>query len=145
MLCKPLVLIMFLLTVSPLTVGKKDRTLFSFDMAEAAKSWQTVNDGVMGGRPVGFFRLNADKKLDFFGTLSPENNGGFASVGAKRAKLGLENDDSIVARVRGDGRQNNFNLYTQRKLGGYSYRQSFKTKKGEWFDVRLPVDRFVAT
>ena len=142
---KPLVLIAFLLTVSPLTAGEKDRTLFSFDKAEAAKSWQTVNDGVMGGRSVGRFRLNADKKLEFFGTLSLENNGGFASVRARGAKLGLERGESIVARVRGDGRQYNFYLYTQRNLGGYSYRQSFKTKKGEWIEVRLPVDRFVAT
>ena len=142
---KPLVLIAFLLTVSPLTAGEKDRTLFSFDKAEAAKSWQTVNDGVMGGRSVGRFRLNADKKLEFFGTLSLENNGGFASVRVRGAKLGLEKGESIVARVRGDGRQYNFNLYTQRNLGGYSYRQSFKTKKGEWIEVRLPADRFVAT
>ena len=59
--------------------------------------------------------------------------------------FGLEKDDVIVARVRGDGRQYNFNLYAQRNLGGYSYRQSFKTKKGEWIEVQLPVGKFVAT
>ena len=142
---KSLVLLAFLLTGSPLMADDKDRMLFSFDKAEAAKSWQTVNDGVMGGRSVGRFKLNADKKLEFFGTLSLENNGGFASVRARGAKLGLEKGDSIVVRVRGDGREYNFNLYAQRNLGGYSYRQSFKTKKGEWIEVRLPVDKFVAT
>jgi len=142
---KSLVLLAFLLTVSPLLADDKDRMLFSFDKAEAAKSWQTVNDGVMGGRSVGRFKLNADKKLEFFGNLSLENNGGFASVRARGAKLGLEKGDSVVARVRGDGREYNFNLYAQRNLGGYSYRQSFKTKKGEWIEVSLPVDKFVAT
>ena len=142
---KSLVLLAFVLTVSPLLADDKDRMLFSFDKAEAAKSWQTVNDGVMGGRSVGRFKLNEDKKLEFFGTLSLENNGGFASVRARGAKLGLEKGDSIVARVRGDGREYNFNLYAQRNLGGYSYRQSFKTKKGEWIEVSLPVDKFVAT
>jgi monofunctional biosynthetic peptidoglycan transglycosylase len=48
-------------------------------------------------------------------------------------------------RVRGDGREYNFNLYAQRNLGGYSYRQSFKTKKDEWIEVRLPIENFVAT
>ena len=142
---KSLALLVFSLTVSPLLADDKDRILFSFDKAEADKSWTSVNDGVMGGRSVGRFKLSADKKLEFFGTLSLENNGGFASVRARGAKLGLEKGDSIVARVRGDGREYNFNLYAQRNLGGYSYRQSFKTKKGEWIEVRLPVDKFVAT
>ena len=142
---KSLFLLVFLLTVSPLLADDKDRMLFSFDKAEGAKSWQTVNDGVMGGRSVGRFKLNADKKLEFFGNLSLENNGGFASVRAKGAKLRLEKGESIVVRVRGDGREYNFNLYAQRNLGGYSYRQSFKTKKDEWIEVRLPVDKFVAT
>ena len=142
---KSLTLLVFSLTVSPLMADDNDRILFSFDKAEADKSWTTVNDGVMGGRSVGRFKLNEDKKLEFFGTLSLENNGGFASVRARGANLGLEKGESIVVRVRGDGRQYNFNLYAQRNLGGYSYRQSFKTKKGEWIEVSLPVDKFVAT
>jgi hypothetical protein len=71
-------LVLLALTVSPLSADDTDRMLFSFDKAEATKSWQTVNDGVMGGRSDGRFKLNADKKLEFFGTLSLENNGGFA-------------------------------------------------------------------
>ena len=138
---KLLVLLAFLLTVSPLMADEKDRMLFSFDKAEAAKSWQTVNDGVMGGRSVGRFKINADKKLEFFGNLSLENNGGFASVRARGAKLGLEKRDSIVARVRGDGREYNFNLYAQRNLGGYSHRQSFKTKKDEWIEADFRRNR----
>jgi NADH dehydrogenase [ubiquinone] 1 alpha subcomplex assembly factor 1 len=83
--------------------------------------------------------------MEFYGTLSLENNGGFASVRASGVKPGLEKGNSIVARVRGDGREYNFNLYAQRNLGGYSYRQSFKTKKGEWIEVSLPLEKFVAT
>jgi hypothetical protein len=142
---KSFVLLTFMLTVSPLMADEKDRILFAFDQPAAAKPWQTVNDGVMGGRSVGRFKVNEDKKMEFFGTLSLENNGGFASVRARGAKLGLEKGDSVIARVRGDGREYNFNLYAQRNLGGYSYRQSFQTKKGEWIEVELPVGKFVAT
>ena len=126
-------------------VQTEDRVLFTFDRPDAAKPWQTVNDGVMGGRSVGRFKVNEDKKMEFFGTLSLENNGGFASVRSSGTTLGLKQGDSIIARVRGDGREYSFNLYVPRGSGGYSYRKSFKTKEGEWLEVSLPVDSFVAT
>lgn len=123
----------------------EERVLFRFDQPDSAKRWQTVNDGVMGGRSIGRFRINEDKKMEFFGTLSLQNNGGFASVRARDARLVLGKDDVIVARVKGDGREYNFNVYAQRNLGGYSYRQSFKTKKDEWIEVEFPVAKLVAT
>lgn len=129
----------------PLAVNAEDRVIFKFDNPDARKPWQTVNDGVMGGRSVGRFRINDDKRMEFFGTLSLENNGGFASVRARSGNLALKKDDVIVARVKGDGREYKFNVYTQSNLGGYSYRQSFRTKAEEWIDVELPVSNFVAT
>ncbi len=139
-------LLFFLLALnSSLTAEQQDRTLFSFKTPEAAERWQTVNDGVMGGRSDGRFRINQQQQMEFYGTLSLENNGGFASVRSRGTNFGLTEGDSIVTRVRGDGREYNLNLYAQRNLGGYSYRQSFKTTKGEWIEVRLPVDKFVAT
>jgi NADH dehydrogenase [ubiquinone] 1 alpha subcomplex assembly factor 1 len=56
------------------------QTLFDFTGADVAKDWQTVNDGVMGGDSQGKFKIIDKKTLEFFGTLSLENNGGFASV-----------------------------------------------------------------
>ena len=138
-------LLSFFLTVSSLSAGEKERTLFSFDKTDAGKPWQPVNDGVMGGRSSGRFKINEYKNMEFFGKLSLENNGGFASVRARGKKLGLAKGESVVIRVRGDGRKYNFNLYTQSNLGGYSYRQSFETKQGEWIEVEMPVDKFVAT
>jgi len=135
---------LLLLAILPLAANAKDRVLFRFDQPESAKPWQTVNDGVMGGRSVGRFKISEDKKMEFFGTLSLENNGGFASVRVGGDSLGLKVGEVIVARVRGDGREYNFNLYGQRDFGRYSYRQSFKTKKDEWIEVSLPVDKFVA-
>jgi len=123
----------------------EDRTLFNFDTPEAGTPWQTVNDGVMGGRSDGQFKITEDKKMEFFGTLSLQNNGGFASVRARSGNLGLKTGDVIVARVRGDGRQYNFNVYAQRNLGGYSYRQSFQTTKDEWIEVEFPFEKFAAT
>jgi len=128
------------------TVSKADeRILFSFDKPDSAQPWQTVNDGVMGGRSDGRFKINDDKNMEFFGTLSLENNGGFASVRARGGNLTFQKDDVIVVRVKGDGREYKFNVYDQPNLNGFSYRQSFKTKKNEWIEVELPVRNFVAT
>lgn len=126
------------------SMSQQQRSLFQFDQTDAAKNWQTVNDGVMGGRSVGRFKISEEKNLEFSGTLSLENNGGFASVRARGSNLSLKKGDVIVARVRGDGREYNFNVYAQRNLGGYSYRQSFQTKKDEWIEVDFPVGKLVA-
>ena len=53
------------------------------------RQWRTTNDGVMGGRSDGRFKINEDKNMEFFGTLSLANNGGFASVRSSGSNLGL--------------------------------------------------------
>jgi NADH dehydrogenase [ubiquinone] 1 alpha subcomplex assembly factor 1 len=122
-----------------------DRTLFSFNNPESARQWQTVNDGVMGGRSDGSIRINEFKNLEFFGTLSLANNGGFASVRSRGSALSLRNGDSISVNVRGDGREYTLNLYTPARRMAFSYRATFQTKKNEWIEVNVPLSRFVAT
>lgn len=120
-------------------------TLFDFNGEETAKQWQTVNDGVMGGVSDGRFRLTETKTMEFFGTLSLANNGGFASVRTKPKKLDLANGDTLVARVRGDGREYMLNLYPARSQVAYSYRAAVTTKKDQWIEVKIPLDKFEAT
>ena len=119
--------------------------LFDFTEADAAKQWQTVNDGVMGGVSEGKFKITDAKTMEFFGTLSLANNGGFASVRTKVKKLSLEKDDTLVAKIRGDGRQYMLNLYPNKQRMAYSYRATVQTKKDEWIEVKVPLDKFEAT
>ena len=121
------------------------RVLFEFTGADAAKEWQTVNDGVMGGVSEGKFKITDAKTLEFFGNLSLENNGGFASVRTKAKKLGLEKGDTLVAKVRGDAREYSLNLYVNKPLVAFSYRATVATKKNEWIQVKVPLDKFEAT
>lgn len=121
------------------------QTLFEFTGADAAKDWQTVNDGVMGGVSEGKFNITDKKTLEFFGTLSLENNGGFASVRTKAKKLGLGKGDTLVAKVRGDAREYSLNLYLNKPQIAFSYRATLQTKKDEWIEVKVPLDKFVAT
>ena len=119
--------------------------LFAFTSPDAAVAWQTVNDGVMGGVSDGRLRITERRTLEFYGTLSLENNGGFASVRSRPRPLGLRTGDTLVARVRGDGREYQLNLYTSGRMTAFSYRAPVTTRAGEWIEVAVPLDRFEAT
>jgi len=136
---------LFILTGSFAMADDMPKVLFGFTGAEPAKEWQTVNDGVMGGVSEGKFKITDKKTLEFFGTLSLENNGGFASVRTKAKKLGLEKGVTLIAKVRGDGREYSMNLYLNKPLMAFSYRATVQTKKDEWIEVKLPLDKFEAT
>jgi monofunctional biosynthetic peptidoglycan transglycosylase len=123
----------------------KARLLFDFSDADASRQWQTVNDGVMGGRSDGRFSVSEKGTMEFLGTLSLKNNGGFASVRSRPRELSLKEGDTLVARVKGDGRRYTLNLYVARRRMAYSYRVEFQTKKDEWIEIRAPLEDFVAT
>ena len=145
---KPVCLSIFLALVVGTTVMSADDTpqpLFDFSGADAVKEWQNINDGVMGGVSEGKFKITDKKTLEFYGKLSLENNGGFASVRTKAKKLGLEKGDTLVAKVRGDGREYSLNLYLNRPLIAFSYRATVQTKKDKWIEVKVPLDKFEAT
>lgn len=125
------------------TASALDRVIDDFDTP--ARSWQAVNDGVMGGRSSGRYARTSDGVMIFSGNLSLANNGGFASVRSQGQRIGLENDDIIVARVKGDGRKYTFNLYTPDRRMAFSYRTEFSTTSGQWMEVYLPVRQFQAT
>ena len=128
------------------TMGQAPQVpLFAFVSPDAAAVWQAVNDGVMGGVSDGRFRITERQTLEFYGTLSLENNGGFASVRSRPRTLGLQTGDTLVARVRGDGREYQLNLYTADRMMAFSYRAPVKTRTGEWLEVRIPLDAFEAT
>ena len=136
------------LALSMVTTAMAEDTLiplFDFTEADAPKQWQTVNDGVMGGVSEGKFKITDAKTMEFFGTLSLANNGGFASVRTKVKKLSLEKDDTLVAKIRGDGRQYMLNLYPNKQRMAYSYRATVQTKKDEWIEVKVPLAKFEAT
>jgi monofunctional biosynthetic peptidoglycan transglycosylase len=134
-----------LMVGSSVMAADTERMLFTFNKPDAANQWRTINDGVMGGVSDGQFKISDEKMMVFYGTLSLENNGGFASVRSRPMIVNLKNGDAIAIRVRGDGREYTFNLYVPRGSGGYSFRKSFKTKKDDWVEVSFPVDEFVAT
>ena len=137
--------VFFFLTQMAAAVAEDNQTmLFDFSKPDAAKAWQTVNDGVMGGVSEGNVRI-AEKNLEFYGTLSLENNGGFASVRSKAAKMDLSKFDGLVFKVRGDGRDYYLNVHVPSDQIAFSYRASFKTEKNKWTEVTIPFADLKAT
>lgn len=121
------------------------RELFDFSGSKALSKWQIVNDGVMGGRSSSRVDMESDGEMKFSGVLSLANNGGFASTRSRGSNLGLKQGDTIVLKVKGDGRKYTFNAYVPRRRMAFSYRVEFKTVKDQWIDVRVPLDQLVAT
>jgi NADH dehydrogenase [ubiquinone] 1 alpha subcomplex assembly factor 1 len=119
--------------------------LFAFVSPEAAQKWQAVNDNVMGGVSDGRFKITADNTLEFSGKLSLENNGGFASVRTKPMDLDIAPGDTLIVRVKGDGREYVLNIYTKSRRMAFSYRAPLPTTKDEWTEVSVPLDEFIPT
>ena len=121
------------------------RPLLDFAGPEAARQWQAVNDGVMGGVSDGRLRITEEGTLEFFDTLSLKNNGGFASVRTKPMELDIKAGDTLVVRMKGDGRDYVFNLYTKSRRMAFSYRAPLPTTKDEWTQVEIPLADFIPT
>ncbi len=145
MIRKGLAFTFLILTGSFVMAAEVRQLLFDFPGADSAKEWQTINDGVMGGVSDGKFKITDTKTLEFYGTLSLENNGGFASVRTRAKQLGLAKGDTVVVKVRGDGREYTLNLYVNKPLIAFSYKATVQTKKDEWIEIQVPLDKFEAT
>ncbi len=105
-------------------------------------NWNIVNDTVMGGRSQARMRIG-DNKAEFKGYLSLANNGGFSSVRAYYPN-NLIDINSIVLRVKGDGRKYSFRVRTDNN-SWVSYTQSFSTKNGSWEEIVLKIEDFYPT
>ena len=139
------IILIFLLWGFNIMAEDKDRLVFNFNTPESGKIWVSVNDNVMGGISEGKLKITQDKTLFFYGSLSLANNGGFASIRCLPAQLGLKKNDSIYFQAKGDGREYTMNLYTNKRLTAFSYRQSFQTKNNEWVEISLPLEKFITT
>lgn len=116
------------------------------DFSESSKvRWQVVNDGVMGGVSRSTIKPTDHRTGLFFGELSLENNGGFASVRALIDPRDLSAFNGLEIRVRGDGRTYQLRLRTDGQYDGVAYRREFDTTPDEWTVVRLPFTGFEPT
>lgn len=121
------------------------KILFDFQTTTNVPPWQIVNDDVMGGKSSGSFRFLPTGSAVFSGTVSLENNGGFASVRSSTALHDLTGCNCFGIRFRGDGRRYKFTARTDAAFDTPLYQCPFLTKFSEWEEQWLPFKFFVPT
>ena len=138
--------IMTLVTMALATAGiaaaAETKVLASFETPDSIRAWRSVNDGVMGGVSEGGFKRTDAKTLLFSGTLSLENNGGFASIRTEPRAMDLTGLSALVVKARGDGRTYWIDLRVDKQMMASSYRAELPTVKGEWREIRIPLRDF---
>ncbi|MGK0435117.1 MAG: putative surface protein with fasciclin (FAS1) repeats [Planctomycetota bacterium] len=114
----------------------------AIDLSKAG-SWQTVLDGVMGGRSSGRVSITSEGAVSFAGKLSLENNGGFSQMRREVDGEQLAGSKGLVLEVRGDGRTYNFDVRVSnaRMMAG-GFQQQFTTVAGKWIEITLPYADF---
>jgi NADH dehydrogenase [ubiquinone] 1 alpha subcomplex assembly factor 1 len=119
------------------------RLITNFQSAGSGLNWQTVNDTVMGGISTSRIEMTGRGVARFSGTLSLENNGGFASMRSSGNIPDLSGHDALVVRVKGDGRTYQLRVRMGRGWRVPDYSAQISTIKGVWQEHRLPLSEFV--
>ncbi len=109
--------------------------------------YMIVNDTVMGGRSHSELKIAEDTAL-YTGSVSLENNGGFASVrmvwpfdlSAHEAQPKV-----VKLTIKGDGKRHQFRLRSTRGFDGAAYSYQFDTVAGQQQTIYMPIDQFVPT
>ena len=112
------------------------------DFAAPGPTWSSIDDSVMGGVSSSGMMIENGVGV-FSGTVSLANNGGFASVRTLPASYGLAAHDSLVVRVRGDGKRYKVRLRTTDSFDGVSYQASIDPPAGRWTEIEVPFTDFV--
>ncbi len=117
-------------------------SLFLLDRPEAVAAWSAIDDRVMGGVSRSALRHDPAGHAVFSGVVSPDNNGGFASVRARVAEPPAGAIAALELVVRGDGQRYKLNLRTDRGFDGVNYQAAFTPSAGQWVTLQLPLEDF---
>jgi monofunctional biosynthetic peptidoglycan transglycosylase len=130
--------------ISIMAVDKPNQTepmiIEDFTQEGSKLDWRIVNDGVMGGLSESTMTVSPDGTGIFEGTVSLDNNGGFASTRALLKEADYSAVTKIRIKVRGDGQRYTFRVRTNRNFAGPAYVIPFDTEKDTWtvheFDLK---------
>lgn len=109
------------------------------DFGNTEQNWQVINDTVMGGRSQSNIKYTKNS-IVFRGTVSLENNGGFASFRSPYDQWDLTQYTSLTIHYRSTGFDMAWTMKDQRPYYMPSFRGNLPNTKGKWkkitFDLR---------
>lgn len=100
--------------------------IFNFTHTTSLTSWSVVDDGVMGGKSEGNFKINENGHGEFSGKVSLANNGGFSSLRHRFKQTDVSKHTKIILKIKGDGTTYQFRVKDNQNHQ-YSYIHYFTT------------------
>ncbi len=111
--------------------------LFDFSAADDWSGWEIENDVVMGGNSSSYLERGDEGHAVFKGSVSLENNGGFASLQYHFDTKNIDGYKKALILLKGDGKSYQFRMKSNlRDKASYIY--TFKTS-GDWETIEIPL------
>ncbi len=133
----------FLFATLANTFGETHRmVLFESSHGSDLSVWEIENDTVMGGRSQSSLTLSPSGAALFSGTVSLDNNGGFASIQYHFPTRKIDGFTVAKIRLRGDGKRYLFLVEAEARARHY-YVGEFQTS-GEWETVQIVLSDMIA-
>ena len=140
-----LVIILFLVTFTSKSVDKtkvEKETIFDFGTDKAGASWFVMNDDVMGGHSEGKMQLN-ENSLQFTGTISLKNNGGYSFVRKPYGSLNLGDAKKVIIRYRAKNQTMALNLNNSKAWYRPYYKLMLPDTDDEWKTLELNLSESI--
>ena len=113
----------YLLILILFVMKAEAKVIYDFSLGENSRKWQIVDDGVMGGRSRGVFKVDKYGNGIFSGYISLDNYGGFSSIRLRTKAITVNDHKSIAIRLYGD------NKFYQLRIKASQYDRHVYAKK----------------
>jgi len=117
--------------------------IFDFSATNDWSGWEVENDVVMGGNSSSQLERSAEGNAIFTGSVSLENNGGFASLQYHFSFKNIKAYTKALIKIKGDGKEYQFRVKSNLNDRA-SYIYTFKTT-GDWQTIEIPLNEMTPT
>jgi hypothetical protein len=108
-----------------------------YKSTDSSQVWNVIDDVVMGGVSQSSVSYSKEGYTKFKGNVSTAYNGGFSSMRLRFKTVNIEDAQTVVLRIKGDGKRYQFRLKEQCR-DAYSFIYYFETN-GNWQTIEIPL------
>lgn len=124
-------LLISILSILVVFAPEQKEWVIDFGAGSGGEYWYVTNDGIMGGVSQGRAYLS-DSSVVFSGTVSLENNGGFASIRSPYQQLGLSEFSEVEIKARASGLPFSVTFSKDRRFYVPNYKYLLDLDSNEW-------------